>query len=71
MEALVSGARFANESFSVTVTPANSAVATEQRSITYCRVRQAVATTTGIFNAYAQNAIIQKGGAFLVTLRHP
>lgn len=71
MEALGSGERFGNVSFNVTVTLASNAVETGQRSITYCRVRQVVETTTGISNVYAQNAIIRRGGVFLVISRHP
>lgn len=71
MAALGSGEKFVNVSFNVTVTLASNAVETGQRSITYCHVRQVVETTTGIFNVYAQNAIIRRGGVFLVTSRHP
>jgi hypothetical protein len=71
MEALESGARFVSESFKGTVTPASNAVVKAQRLTTYCHGWQAGATTTGIFNAYAQNAIIRKGGGFLVAHRHP
>jgi hypothetical protein len=71
MEALESGARFVNEFFKGTVTPARRAVLKGQRLITYCHGWQVVGTTTGIFNAYAQNAIIRKGGGFLVAHRHP
>jgi hypothetical protein len=71
MEALANGARFANVYCNVTDTHASNAVVKAQRLITYCHAVQAVVMTTGIFSVYALNAIIQKGGGFLVTLRHP
>ena len=71
MEALANGARSGNESLNAISSHASNAVAKAQRLITYCHEVQAVATTTGISNVYAQNAIIPKGGGFLVTLRHP
>lgn len=71
MEALENGARFVNAYCNATATHASNAVVRAQRLITYCHEVQGVVTTTGIFNVYAQNAIIRKGGGFLVTFRHP
>ena len=52
-------------------TPASNAVAKARQSITSFPVWLVVEMTSGIFNACAQHAIIQRGGGFLVTFLHP
>ena len=71
MAALVNGNVSLSVSVNVTVTLAKYAEWKAIPSITSYREAQAVLTTNGICNAYAQNAILRRVGGFLIHIRHP
>jgi len=71
MDRQVNGVVSGHESCSEINTHASNAVAKAQQSITSFPVWLVVEMTNGIFNAYAQPAIIRRGGGFLVHLLHP
>jgi hypothetical protein len=71
MDRQVNGVVLGHESCSEINTHASNAVAKVQPSITSFPVLLVVVMTNGIFNAYAQHAIIQREGGFLVHLLHP
>jgi hypothetical protein len=71
MDRQVNGAVSGHESCSEINTHASNAVAKAQPSITSFPVLLVVEMMSGIFNACAQRAIIQREGGFLVHLLHP
>ena len=70
MDRQVSGVVLGHESCSAISTHASNVVAKAQQSITLFPVWLVVEMMSGIFNAYAQHAIIQREGGFLVRLLH-
>ena len=71
MDRQVNGDVLGHESCSVTSTPASNVVVKGQPSITSFPVLLVVVMMNGICSVYAQHAIIQREGGFLVHLLHP
>jgi hypothetical protein len=71
MDRQVNGVVSGHEYFKEINTHASNAVQRAQQSITSFPVLLVVVMMNGIFNAYAQRAIIRRGVGFLVHLLHP